>query len=105
MDVVEGLGRQYGFTYPFFWQPMVYTSHKTLSGEEQQLRQSKKLHNLASWFPQVYEYVRGHERPHFYDLTDSFDSGNVFLDWCHVTMTGNQLIARRMFEAVRPEGS
>ena len=107
MDAVEGLGRQYGFNYAFFWQPVVYTSHKTLSGEEQQIRQSKKLRHLASWVPQVYEDVHGHERPHFYDLTDTFDraSGNVFLDWCHVTMTGNQLIARRMFEAFRPDGS
>ena len=107
MNVVEGLGRQYGFNYAFFWQPVVYTSHKTLSAEEQQIRQAKNLRNLASWVPKVHDVVRGQRHPHFYDLTDTFDQagGNVFLDWCHVTMTGNQMIARRMFEAVRPNGS
>src|SRR5215472_12989264 len=107
MNVVEGLGRQYGFNYAFFWQPVVYTSYKTLSAEEQQIRQAKNLRNLASCVPKVHDVVRGQRHPHFYDLTDTFDQagGNVFLDWCHVTMTGNQMIARRMFEAVRPNGS
>jgi hypothetical protein len=107
MDVVEGLSHQYGFNYAFFWQPVVYTSHKTLAGEEQQIRQSKKLRNLASWVPQMYDEVHGQQRPHFYDLTNTFDqaSESLFLDWCHVTMTGNQLIARRIFEVIRPNGS
>lgn len=107
MEVVEALGRQYGFHYAFFWQPVVYTSHKTLAGDEQQIRQSKKLAHLAAWVPVVYDQVRGQQRPNFYDLTNTFDQNteNVFLDWCHVTMTGNQLIATKMFAVVRPNGS
>lgn len=107
MDVVEGLGHQYGFNYAFFWQPVVYTSHKTLVGDEEQIRQSKKLSHLAEWVPRMYDNVRGQKRSHFYDLTGAFDQANqsLFLDWCHITMTGNQLIAHRMFEVVRPNGS
>jgi hypothetical protein len=107
MDTVQGLAHQYGFDYAFFWQPVVYTSHKALLGDETQIRESKKLANLATWTPRVYDLVRGQQRPHFYDLTNTFDQTNeaLFLDWCHITMTGNELIARRMFQVLRPSGS
>lgn len=107
MDTVQGLAQQYGFDYAFFWQPVVYTSHKTLIGDEQQIRQSKKLANLAAWVPRAYDLVHGQQHPHFYDMTNAFDQSNqtLFLDWCHITMTGNQLIAKKMFETIRPSGS
>jgi hypothetical protein len=55
----------------------------------------------------MYGLVRPQQRAHFYDLTSTFDQTNesLFLDWCHITMTGNELIARKMFEAIRPSGS
>lgn len=107
MDTVQGLAHQYGFDYAFFWQPVIYTSHKGLVGDETQIKESKKLANLATWTPMVYEHVHGQQKPHFYDLTNTFDQSNqtLFLDWCHITMTGNELIAHRMFEAIRPSGS
>ncbi len=107
MDTVQGLAKQYGFEYAFFWQPVIYTSHKGLVGDETQIKESKKLANLAAWTPIVYGHVHGTQRPHFYDLTNTFDQSNqtLFLDWCHITMTGNELIAHRMFEAIRPSGS
>ncbi len=107
MDTVQGLAHQYGFDYAFFWQPVIYTSHKALVGDETQIKESKKLANLATWTPMVYELVHRQQRPHFYDLTNTFDQSNrtLFLDWCHITMTGNELIAHKMFEAIRPGGS
>jgi hypothetical protein len=107
MNTVQGLAHQYGFEYAFFWQPVVYTSHKELVGDEQQIHESKKLANLATWVPRVYDLVRTRQHPHFYDVTNTFDHTNagIFLDWCHITMTGNELIARKMFEVVRPSGS
>jgi hypothetical protein len=55
----------------------------------------------------VYALVHGQQKPHFYDMTNTFDQTNqtLFLDWCHITMTGNELVARKMFEAIRPSGS
>jgi len=107
MDTVQALAHQYGFEYAFFWQPVAYTSHKASAGDEQQIRDSKKLANLANWVPQMYALVRAQQRAHFYDLTGTFDQTNesLFLDWCHITMTGNELIARKMFEVIRPSGS
>jgi hypothetical protein len=106
MDTVQGLAKQYGFDYAFFWQPVIYTSHKALIGDEQQIKDSKKLANLSSWTPRVYELVHGQQHPHFYDLTNTFDQTNqsLFLDWCHITMTGNDLVAGKMFDVVRPSG-
>ena len=107
MDVVKGMAQQYGFDYAFFWQPVLFTTRKPLLGDEQQIKQSKAQANLASWTPRVYDLVRSQPRPHFYDLTNTFDQADqmLFLDWCHIAMPGNELIARRMFEVLRPNGS
>jgi hypothetical protein len=107
IDVVKGLAQQYGFDYAFFWQPVLFTTHKALLGDEQLIKQSKAQANLASWTPRVYEAVRAERHPHFYDLTSTFDQSDqmLFLDWCHIAMPGNELIARRMFEVVRPNVS
>jgi hypothetical protein len=107
MDIVSGLAKQYGFDYGFFWQPVLFTTRKTLVGEEQQIRRSKTQAHLADWAPRMYDLVRGQQHSHFYDLTNTFDQSDqkLFLDWCHITMTGNELIARKMFAAFRPNGS
>jgi hypothetical protein len=107
IDVVKGLAQQYGFDYAFFWQPVLFTSHKPLLGDEQQVKQSKAQANLAAWTPRVYDLIRSAPHPHFYDLTNTFDQTNdmLFLDWCHIAMPGNELIARRMYTVLRPNGA
>jgi hypothetical protein len=103
MDVVNALAHQYGFDYAFFWQPVVFAGHKPLTPAEEQIRDSKRQAHLAEWCPRVYHLAAQQQRPHFYDLTDAFDNTRelLFLDWCHIVISGNHLIAQRMFEAVR----
>jgi hypothetical protein len=103
MDVVSGLGQQYGFQYAFFWQPVLFTSHKELVGDETKIRDSKMQAHLAAWCPRVYDRVAHQQRAHFYDIADVFDKSHdkLFLDWCHIVMSGNQLVAQRMFDVLR----
>jgi hypothetical protein len=107
MDTVQGLASKYGFDYAFFWQPVLFTTHKALIGDEEQTRHSKGQANLSTWAPRVYDLVGAQQRPHFYNISNTFDQSDqkLFLDWCHITMSGNQLIARRMFDVLRPGGS
>jgi hypothetical protein len=103
MDVVNALGRQYGFDFAFFWQPVVFAGDKTLTAAEEHIRQAKGQAHLAEWCPRVYKLVAQQQRPHFYDLTDAFDKTHelLFLDWCHIIISGNHRIAERMFEVAR----
>jgi len=103
VDVVEGLARQYGFDYGFFWQPVLYASHKPLAGEESQILKSKTLAHLAAWCPLIYGLMQVQQRPHFYNLASAFDDTRepIFLDWCHIVMQGNRTIAERMFAVLQ----
>jgi hypothetical protein len=103
MDVVKALAREYGFDYAFFWQPVVFAGHKPLTPPEEQIRSSRKQAHLAEWCPQVYNLVAQQQRPHFYNLSTAFDNTSelLFLDWCHIIIAGNHLIAQRMFEVAR----
>ena len=103
MDVVNALGRQYGFDYAFFWQPVVFAGGKPLTAAEEQIRQAKKQALLAEWCLRVNKLVAQQQRPHFHDLTDAFDKTHelLFIDWCHIIISGNHRIAERMFEVAR----
>jgi hypothetical protein len=103
MDIVEGMAHQYGFEYAFFWQPVLFASHKDLLGDETQIRDSKSQEHLAQWVPRVYDLVAQQKRPHFYDIADVFDKTHdkLFLDWCHIDMSGNQLVAQRMYDVLQ----
>jgi len=102
MDVVHGLAREYSFDYAFFWQPVLFASHKPPTGDEAQIRSAKSQAHLADWCPRVYELVAQQKHAHFYNLSDSLDQlqDKLFLDWCHIVMQGNHVIAERMFKVV-----
>jgi len=107
LDVVKGLAAQYGFEYDFFWQPNLLASHKPVAGSEKDIQHSPKLIHLEQWVPRVYSLVGQQQRDHFYNLSDAFDQTNdqVYLDWCHIVMSGNRVIAERMFQVVRHNNS
>ena len=102
LDVVHGLAQQYGFDYEFFWQPNLFTSRKELFGPEKEIQHSPKLVHLEQWVPRVYEMVGQEKRDHFYNISDALDGVHqqAYLDWCHVVMSANHVIALRMFDAV-----
>jgi len=102
IDLVEAMARHYGFEYAFFWQPLVFTGHKPLTLEEERIRGAKSGAPPEAWCHQVYELMRLERRPNLFDLEDAFDKtrDSVFLNWCHITMNGNLIIATRMYQSL-----
>jgi hypothetical protein len=107
VQTVENLGREHGFRTLFYWQPTVFQkTHQTpaeRAGAEEQA--AVRQHVLG----RAYELVRRSPEllanPHFHDLSGLFaaETRPLFLDFCHVGETGNELIARRMADDVRRE--
>lgn len=95
---VEGLGKEFGFTPLFYWQPVVF-SKKTPSAAEKAIEAP-----LASWNPLFHAtYERAKQAPST-NLSNLFDSTaeTMFLDSCHVTEPANETIARRIAQDVAP---
>jgi hypothetical protein len=98
--LVKVLGQSYGFKTLFYWQPTIFDKRRLTGYEESQRRSIEALQPL-------YEQVRSHMRAGdvlaehadvFHDLGDTFSGvpGPVFIDWCHVSESGNEAIAGRM---------
>jgi hypothetical protein len=113
-DVVQALGRSYGFDVYFFWQPQAVTSTKELNAEEQE-----RLDNAKTFYhPQLFEFISrvdqevsiiAGEYPNLFDISDVFDDVGqdqfVWLDLVHVTYIGNEFIADRMMDELSQTGS
>jgi hypothetical protein len=105
LSILEGLGRQYGFRYEAYWQPVVF-SRKNPSPYE--LAQSEKQKQVRPFFAEAYRRVerdsllRGNA--HFHNLGGVFDTAEtpVYIDFCHVTETGNAIIAEAIYADIRP---
>ncbi len=102
IDLVDALACRYGFEYAFFWQPLVFTAHKPLTPQEERLGGPKSGTPPEAWCRKVYELMRSEHRANLFDIEDVFDnvSDQVFLSWCHVVMSGNQIIATRMYQSL-----
>jgi lysophospholipase L1-like esterase len=93
--VVCALSREYNFEPFFFWQPTVF-SKDVVSSYEMEIRQSFP-EDLAAFYVSAYSEITSHvstER-HFYNLQKVFGYRHetIFLDYCHTTEQGNQMIA------------
>ena len=97
-EVVWGLARQYGFTPYFFWQPMIYSSHKTLTADEKRVL-SLRDEAYRDVFLSTYGLAKGMRADsNFRYLGDLFDavSEPIFVDAVHLTQEGNAITARRI---------
>ena len=103
--IVNGLAQKYGFKYFFFLPPLISMGNKPLTREEQEMKNRLESDvGLDKLFTAVYrEIERDSSRyPNFYFLNHLFDRYNelIWIDEGHVTPFGNELIARRMLEAI-----
>ena len=107
LEIVNGLAREYSFDYAFFWQPNLFASHKELLGPEKDIQHSPKQAHLEQWVPRVYELIRGQKRDHFYDISNVLDGihEQCYLDWCHIVMSANRVVAQRMFDVLHRSSS
>jgi hypothetical protein len=105
-DLVKLLAEKYRYAYVFFWQPIIYTGQKPLTAEELSIVERSKAHFDPNSISQIYDFMRGQGRPHFFDIADTFSGVHetLYIDPWHLGPQGNSLMAARMFEILRQHG-
>jgi len=100
MRMVKVLGEAYGFETFFYWQPTIFDKEHRTAYEETQRRSVEGLQPFCRGvctlvcsgnIPAEHEGV-------FHDLSGIFAQVRqpVFIDWCHVSEWGNEVVAERM---------
>lgn len=100
IEILDALSRHYGFRYRAYWQPVVFSKRDPSPYEQ---KQSDKMEHFRPLYLEVYRRVAADStlraNPYFHNLSSIFDgSGPVYLDFCHITERGNEIIARQMYE-------
>jgi hypothetical protein len=115
-EAVERLGREYGFSTMFVWQVSV-ADKATLSAQERTyagwLPPSPENTPALDWWsmPQdlgdIYDAIgrRLVSQHGVVDVSDAFSgmSTTAFIDWMHTSESGNERVARAMYERLAPE--
>jgi lysophospholipase L1-like esterase len=99
LQVVEALAEKYGFVALFYWQPTVFGKDKLTPYEVGIVNRMAALRgpflhvsNAVAESPDV------SRRPSFHDLSQIFAGTDrpVFIDFCHVSEKGNEIVGRRI---------
>lgn len=105
MKTVEGVAQVSGMTTRFYWQPVIFTKKRPTRHETQEARRHAYL---GDFHLGVYDRVRSmtqwpKDHP-FRDLSATLDDveGPCYLDYCHITEEGNDLIAREIVKDLIP---
>ena len=101
VDLDRRLAGSYGFETAFFWQPFLY-SKRIVPGEEE-LR--GWLGTDADAWRAADRSARSHLDPAVVDLSDSLNgvSKPVMYDFVHTNELGARVIARALYQQLRPE--
>ncbi len=107
MRIVEALAKEYGFDYAFFWQPVILTGHKELSGEEEAIRKAclQKFVGVDLFYLKIYALVHTETQPKLFDVSDTLDQqkGTLYIDFAHLGPEGNRMMAARMFQVLHQQ--
>ena len=108
--IVSALAKEYGFKYFFFVPPEIGLGNKTLTPEEQEMKQreeSETAHYKLS--TAVYEIIEreSSKYQHLYSMVHVFDPYDslMWIDGGHATPIGNQVIAERMLAVIQAQSS
>jgi lysophospholipase L1-like esterase len=103
LELVESLGRAFGFRAVFFWQPSVFTKPALVALE----REAAARYAWAEpMFRAVQTRIRASSRlkadAAFHDASTVFDDsdGLVYIDYCHTTEAANARIATAIADGV-----
>lgn len=105
-QIVGALSREYGFDYFFFLQPHLAVGEKSLTKEEQAIK-NRMDPNLAELAEAFYRNVTSvsPQLENFHSLADLFDDQGklIWIDEVgHITPEGNRLVAQAMLEVAKP---
>ncbi|QHI38107.1 hypothetical protein IMCC3317_34930 [Kordia antarctica] len=106
VKISKSLEDNYNFKVFNFLQPVIYSKENLTEAEQGYFRDQQYYENL---YDLSYETVRKNSLMKndstFIDISDVFDASDktIFSDFCHTGELGNQLVAARMFEYLKPE--
>ena len=99
VGMIDNLAHAYHFRTQFYWQPVIFTKQHLTSYEKGEW---EKQSLLASFYQNVYGQAQVRSTWPVRYLGDLFgdDPNPYFIDFCHLTESGNERIARAMVDDV-----
>jgi lysophospholipase L1-like esterase len=103
VEMIQNLGRAYGFRPLFFWQPTVFGKPRRTPFEAEE---KEKYAWTEAMFASVYGEIRGDlglkSEPDFHDLSTIFadEPDLIYIDYCHTTEDANARIAAAITETL-----
>lgn len=101
IKMMNSICKDFEISYRAFLQPCLVTKAGKFSDYEKELLWNTKILRKESFYyiEEFYKHAKEIKRNYIEDVTELFDDkDDVYLDYCHVTRTGNELIAQYMFE-------
>jgi hypothetical protein len=108
LTLVKALSTEYGFQYISFWEPMILSGNKPLSGPERQMLAgiNQSIPGLMELSRKTYELMFSTATPHVINIADTFDhtDRDTYMAVGHLDPEGNRQVALRMLEVLKRSG-
>jgi len=107
VEIIESLSKAFNFKTYFILQPTIFQKN-TLTSYESNVKQAtiKSCPGLKELYKITYALLLNDEKlnkdTHFFSLKNIFSTtiDPVFIDWCHLSETGNEIIAKEIFKRI-----
>ncbi len=106
LDLLHRLSQQYGFNYSCFWQPTTF-SEEELIGDESTADPRAHDPALRMLYRTATETLERAAPPRFNCITDALKDRTeaMYIDMCHLSERGNEIIAGRIYDRLIKEYS
>jgi hypothetical protein len=101
--LLDHLARTYGFQYLCLWQPCIFTETQVedVPGRRDPRSDDRPLARLCRF---TLDRISRESIPHFYLLTRALDHHtSYYIDHVHLSETGNELLARKIYQIFAQE--
>lgn len=102
---VKALGKEYGFKAFFFWQPNIFNGERNYYPYEEAIIKNSKpvfIESQRQLYTEAKSRFSARENENIFFLGDIFNQVNapIYIDWCHISPSGNSVIANRILEKI-----
>jgi len=101
--LLDKLAQVYKFNYILVWQPLIYNKENKTTEETSVFNKYDK--NFGQVYDLALKKIESKQSKYFYNLTTIFNSytNSFFIDPCHVTGEGNEIIAKKIVELIKSQ--